>query len=278
MENVITPLTNEELTKLFDKDSIKVIEFFLKELLMTQPEVLPNQEALPIYAPQEYVEQWFVQALGAQPTGAGSYPIDVIKQDEYGADIKSLSYKTNEKTGQVTNNQSGEASLGQKFEDEKDNVLDELFKNKKFDQILNKWKIILSDKYERVQNDHGDSLPLYFFFVLRGKADFYLTAAKVDPTKVDSLKVISERSTNNSVFISNYIDENYGNCKIYKAKKRMELRLLPKNWIDNNRAIKFEIPKKRNEVNLRELSKLNKLDSYLTKKFVTVKKNVEVDE
>lgn len=278
MGNVITPLTKSELDSLFDEHSIKVIEFFLKELLMTKPEVLPGQEEVPIYAPQEYVEQWFVQALGARPIGAGSYPIDVIKDDEYGADIKSLSYKVNDKTGEVTNSQTGEASLGQKFEDEADSVLDELFKNKEYQKILDKWKSILSGKYSSVQIAHGSTLPLYFFFILRGKADFYLTAAKVDPSKVNLLDVNHERSSDKSVFIKNYIDENYGNCKIYKAKKRMELRLLPRQWIDNDQAIRFEVPKERKEANLRDLSEKSQLDEYLTKKFNIIKEEVEVEE
>lgn len=278
MNNVITPLNNEELNILFDEHSIKVIEFFLKELLMTKPEVLPGQTDVPIYAPQEYVEQWFVQALGARPVGAGSYPIDVIKDEEYGADIKSLSYKTNDKTGEVTKSQTGEASLGQKFEDDADNVLDELFKTKQYQKILDKWKSILSGKYNSVQREHGERLPLYFFFILRGKADFYLTAAKVDPSRVNELDVNFDRSSNKSVFVNNYIDEEYGNCKIYKAKKRMELRLLPKHWIDNNQAIKFEVPKERKEANLRDLSEKNQLDTYLTEKFNIVKEEVEVNK
>ena len=49
-----------------------------------------------------------------------------------------------------------------------------------------------------------------------------------------------------SIFLKGIIDEKYGNAKIYKAKKRLELRLKPKKLFDDNFliAIPTEIPLK----------------------------------
>jgi len=40
-----------------------------------------------------------------------------------------------------------------------------------------------------------------------------------------------------SIFLNAVIDAKYGNAKIYKAKKRLELRLKPKNLLDDNLLI-----------------------------------------
>lgn len=267
MANVIKPLTKEELEKIFDEHSLNVMEFFLKELALTKPEVLPEQNDVPIYAAQEYVEQWFVQALGAKPMGAGSFPIDILKAGKYGADIKSLSYKTN-KLGEMTGSESGEASLGQKFDtDNSEETLDSLFKEDKRNKILDIWKEILDNKYQKAKEGELEDLPLYFFFILRGPLDFYILGAKVNTENVKNLKVDEDKTTENSVYVNGYITNELGSCKIYKAKKRMELRLRSKKWISTGNYIKFDMPQKRIEKDLRQLSVDGELENYLIKKF-----------
>ena len=92
MNLVLTPLTIIELKTFFDDDALAVITYFLKKSIVSQPEKLPKQDDLPIHIPKEHIEQWVVQALGATPIGAGSYPVDVITSD-WGADVKMLFFK-----------------------------------------------------------------------------------------------------------------------------------------------------------------------------------------
>ena len=66
--------------------------------------------------------------------------------------------------------------------------------------------------------------------------------------------VNEERTTSKSVFIDNFIDHEYGNTKIYKAKKRLELRLHPKKWIDSGAFVKITTSFISKHVNLREKS------------------------
>ncbi len=61
--------------------------------LFAQPEVYTDKPSLPIQIPKEHLEQWFVQALQVESVGAGSYPIDILKPNEWGADVKMLSIK-----------------------------------------------------------------------------------------------------------------------------------------------------------------------------------------
>ena len=49
--------------------------------------MFPNYKEIP----KEHIEQWFVQALNAQSVGAGSYPVDILMPNQYGADVKMLS-------------------------------------------------------------------------------------------------------------------------------------------------------------------------------------------
>jgi len=61
----------------------------------------------------------------------------------------------------------------------------------------------------------------------------------LDIYKLYKVSVDFERSTNNSVFLKDFLDPEYGNIKIYKAKKRLELRIRPKVWVDAGVAIKI---------------------------------------
>ena len=234
---ILTPLSSEELQLIFDPTALKVLDLCMKKTLMAQPERLVGQPQLPIQVPKEHIEQWVVQAIGAIPVGAGSYPIDVIKQNEFGADIKMLSCKVNV-SGDLSDTTSGETSLAQKFTNAGVN-LDTAFANKEYDSITSDWCDILKAKLGRVEKEQGLD-KIYYIFILRASTKFYLCATKVDVDKIDLMVANKDKSTPTSVFVDNVIDDNFGNAKIYKSKKRLELRLKPKYWVDNNYVITFD--------------------------------------
>lgn len=255
---VLSPLTNDELNNIFDETAIKVFNFYMKRSLFAQPEPVENQKKLPIQVPKEHIEQWVVQAIGAEPVGAGSYPVDVKKGNEFGADVKMLSCKVNSR-GELMVGDSGETSLAQKFQDTGDS-LDQLFKEKKYNEILEGWTKILHQKLSKVfQDDEVENI--YYFFILRAETMFYLCGLKVCLDNLVDTEV--ERGTDSSVFIKGFIDDRLGNVKIYKAKKRMELRLRPKCWVDNNMVIPFELKRELESVNTREVFLNNQVDDYM---------------
>jgi hypothetical protein len=264
---VITPLKIDELHSLFDETSIKVINYFLKKSIFSQPEKLPNQEDLPIHIPKEHLEQWICQAIGATPVGAGSYAIDVISNDRsWGADIKMLSCKV-DSNGNLGNNDSGETSLAQKFDDNnfgENNTLDNLFSNRQFDHIWNNWKEILLSKYKKVEIDYGITT-IYYILILRAGLKFHLCGLKVDLSKLGNTSVNFDRSTSDSIWIKNFIDNNLGHVKIYKAKKRFELRLKPKFWYDNNLVLSFNTEFKQQEESIRDLIETGLLNNHINK-------------
>ncbi len=234
---ILTPLSYEELEAIFDNTALKVLDLCMKKTLIAQPERLVGQHQLPIQVPKEHIEQWVVQAIGAIPVGAGSYPIDVIKVNEFGADIKMLSCKVNT-SGELSDTTSGETSLAQKFTSAGVN-LDLAFAKKEYDAIANDWCGILKAKLDRVKKEQGLNT-IYYIFILRASTKFYLCATKVNVDMIDTMTANIDKSTSTSVFVDNVIDDNFGNAKIYKSKKRLELRLKPKYWVDNNYVITFD--------------------------------------
>jgi hypothetical protein len=238
---VINPLSNKELNGFLDEKAREIIKYFIIKSLFSQPESKLNQKSLPIQIPKEHIEQWFTQALDVKSVGAGSYPIDIYNErDKWGADIKMLNIKLDKKGDAIGD--SGEASLGQKFEGVGVH-LDSLFKSKNFDSIKDKWIELYKEKYFALKNNYPIERILYFFIlrpsIQTGGTDFFFAGASVDLSSLKNVKVNKNRTTMKSVFLNNFIDENYGNTKIYKAKKRMELRLRPNMWIKNNMVIRI---------------------------------------
>ncbi len=150
-EFVINPLTKEELSFFLDDKSKEIVKYFIIKSLFSQPEPRIGQRRLPIQVPKEHMEQWFTQALNVKPVGSGSYPIDIYNErDNWGADIKMLNIKLDEQ-GNVTNSDSGEASLGQNFSNA-GNDLDSLFHTKNYESIKNNWVKLFLSKYEAVKS------------------------------------------------------------------------------------------------------------------------------
>jgi hypothetical protein len=229
---VITPLDKDRLKKFFSRDAQNLLKYFLFKAIFSQPELVNNQPKIPIQVPKEHIEQWLVQCLGADPVGSGSYPVDIVNSDKkYGADAKMLSW--NGKKGSL----SGETSLAQKFKDA-GNDLDDAFRNKKFSGVVADWSRLLKNKLSIVKNDYKNIEEIYYFFVIRQENIFHVCGMEVDINKIDCIEV--DRTSSASIWIKNLIDSEYGESKIYKAKKRMELRLYPYNWIEDDLVISFD--------------------------------------
>lgn len=272
---VINPLSQDELQNFLDNKSKEIIKYFIIKSLFSQPEPKKGQKTLPIQIPKEHIEQWFTQALDVKPVGAGSFPIDIYNErEQWGADIKMLNIKLNKKTGEVSKGDSGEASLGQKFEGPGIN-LDEMFNKGEYEDIKKQWIELYKEKYISLKKLYPVK-KIYYFFILRPGtqiegAELYFSGAVLNLNNLNKVNVDKKRTTKKSVFLENFIDCNYGNTKIYKAKKRLELRLRPKAWIENNMALKIttsfiptHIDLRREDINSeylkKEMDKLTKIE------------------
>jgi len=245
---VLTPFTITELKSLFNENALKVLNYFIHKSIFAQPEPLPGQAPLPIHIPKEHIEQWMVQALRVIPIGSGSYPIDIYKENDWGADVKMLSCPT-DKTGELINGDSGETSLAQKFKGSGVD-LDSLFRNGNFNDIMSGYGNIVHEKLNSVLSSHNLN-NIYYFFILRAGTRFFLCGLHVNIPEIKNISVL--RTSRASAWANNYIDEKYGHVKVYKAKKRMELRLKPKSWEDDDFLIELAVPSRPSEKNLLEL-------------------------
>lgn len=264
---VLKHLTREELESIFDNTAQEVIKFYLNRALLAQPERVDNQKELPIQIPKEHLEQYIVQAIGAIGVGAGNYGVDVITND-FGADVKMVSTSYNKK-GQLKKD-TGETSLAQNFVDTGVN-LDILFKNKEWNTIISGWSNILYNKLKKVFTDNPNINNIYYFFIIRDRNVFHLCGLEVNLDEIFNITPLYDKNNNvivtdTSLFIDNFINSNLGNVKIYKSKKRMELRLHPKYWFDNKLTIYFDLDYNSNCLNAREVIENNKADIYMKKR------------
>jgi len=246
-------MTQSELREIFDEKAVEILEFQLEKSIIAQPETKRFQENYRLQITKEYLEQWCVQAIDADPVGAGSYPVDIVGETgsiKWGADVKAMSCKIN-KYGELANSDSGETSLAQKFKDTGAG-LDQLFKNKEYEAIRDGWLDIVKRKNEGVMEEL-ELDKIYYFFFLRGSDKFYLCGLEVNIKNLGEVTVDHGRSTSSSVFLDNYLESQYGYTKIYKAKKRLELRLKPKQWADDGLCIELDIPKALKAMDLREI-------------------------
>lgn len=267
--NVLTPLTKKEIESFFSDHSLKVFQYFMNVSLFAQPEVHTKKDILPIQIPKEHLEQWFVQALQVESVGAGSYPIDILKPKEWGADIKMLSCKLDKK-GNLTKGDSGETSLAQKFTGTGAS-LDKMFEDKAYQFIINGWIGLWNTKLAEVKKDQSIEKIYYFFFLRGTEKESYLCGFEVNTNIINTTQITQRDKSEDiksSIFLNGVIDEKYGNSKIYKAKKRLELRLKPKKMLEDKLLIPIatEIPNKEDIYKLVQDKKA--YDKYMKDKFI----------
>lgn len=278
MNTVLKELTKHELENIFGEKEELILKYFIYKNLFSQPEILPTQEELPIHIPKEHIEQWVVQALGVESTGAGSYPIDVYSPiEKWGADVKMLSAKIDQEGNLKKNCESGETSLAQKFKDTGIS-LDSLFTTKQYELIKTQWLRIFKEKYEKVKEEKGIE-DIYYFFIIRAGLVFYLVGLKLELVNLSNVIVDTTSKREQAVVLKNFIDSQLGTARIYKAKKRLELRLYPAEWESRGNYIKFSCSFNIDKIQLKDTitdeASLRERFSELANKIILTKITVE---
>ena len=270
---VLEEVKIDELNKIFDNKSKKVFDYLLQRTVISYPEFLPGQNNTALYLEKKQCEQWVVQSLGLKPVGEGSYPIDGIN-NKIGYDVSSLALGQTP-TGKMKK-QTGEKSLSQKFEDEnfgdENDNLDSLFNSEKYDEIIKAWKNILKKKWVgTIKGQNLKDLYLINLILYKPENKLMIFLLKINHNNLDEVTKGKVSHKKTSVWFNNFIDEKFGNVKVYKSKKRVELRIRPQEFIKNESYLEFKIENKIKSLNLREAfeNKDNK-NKYLleeTKKF-----------
>jgi hypothetical protein len=183
-----------------------------------------------LFVEDEMAEFFIAEATDGTEIGAGHCAMDVQK-DSAGIDAMCVimnTYASNEKSLIQEFSSSG-VDLDTIFKDGKDAEAVELYRNaysKKIQEIMQEKK--LTD--------------LYIVACVSNMTSVSLVCFKIHPENIAHVSsggfVGNHTKTNISIHANNLVDPAYGRVKLYKSKKRVELRLLP-NILTSEYAVKI---------------------------------------
>jgi hypothetical protein len=176
----------------------------------------------------EFSEWWTAKASSGEQIGKGHEATDVITSNKEGID--AMCVIMNEK-------ETNEKSLIQNFNTSGFN-LDSLFENKDHESAIKLFVNELNKKLQSVVIKHTLS-SLYILSYISLDDSIYICCFKYNIELLDNVVSNGFTKQGQSIFAGGFIDEKYGNVKLYKAKKRMELRLYKSCITDNPFAYKI---------------------------------------
>jgi len=115
------------------------------------------------------------------------------------------------------------------------NNLDTLFDTNKGEQAVQIFKDKFRDKCNFKNNQKMNMY--YMIFICKNKS-IYMTCLKLNIEHISNMKFSGFTKTRKNISIDNFIDDTFGNVKLYKSKKKLELRLC-KDILNNKCSIKL---------------------------------------
>jgi hypothetical protein len=176
-----------------------------------------------------FSEWWTVKASSGKQIGKGHEATDVITSNKEGID--AMCVIMNEK-------ESNEKSLIQNFKKSGFN-LDSLFENKDHESAIKLFMNELKKKLLSVIVKHNLTCLYILSYISLEDSSIYVCCFKYNIDLLDNVVSSGFTKQGQSIIADGFIDKKYGNVKLYKAKKRMELRLDKSCIIDNPFAYKI---------------------------------------
>ena len=158
--------------------------------------------------------EWILKKsiMNSKLVGNGNTYIDILINDTVGIDVSVLTLNkascTNEKS--IMQNFTSSGDLDMLFNDEDGEKAVKIFRDK------------LKEKYN-VETKKLENI-YYLNFICKNK-NVYISCLKLFPENIVNMKYTSITKNYKNILIDNFIDAEYGNVKLYKSKKRLELRL-----------------------------------------------------
>jgi len=160
-----------------------------------------------------FSEYWIAKITKGKRIGEGNCPMDVITKNNDIIDVMCLC---------LNGNYTNEKSIMQNFGSSGNN-LDELFK-KNIDKAL---KLYIERYYEKINiciKKYNSKNVFYYIFISTNK-NIYLSIFKINIKYIYNIIGYNITKQEKSINFGNFVDNNLGVTKLYKSKKRMELRL-----------------------------------------------------
>jgi hypothetical protein len=166
--------------------------------------------------------------LNSKLVGNGNKNVDIIVRNKIGIDVSVLTLNkrfTNEK------------SVIQNFTNS--NTLDLLFNNKDATHAVDIFKKQFTEKFSYISSNFSNNIiNIYYVLFICKYKHIYLTCLKLNLDRIQYMKYDCLTKKCKNIFINNFINRKFGNVRLYKSKKRLELRL-SKNILHNKCSIKI---------------------------------------
>lgn len=153
--------------------------------------------------------------------GNGNTNIDINIDGKIGIDVSVLT---------LNNNFTNEKSIMQNFSNTGE--LDLLFNGKEGEKAVEIFKNKLIDKYTSNLDD------IYYIIFICKKKNIYISCLKLNPCSIKNMKFAEFTKSYKNIAINNFINKKFGNVRLYKSKKRLELRL-SKDIINHKHSAKI---------------------------------------
>jgi predicted Fe-Mo cluster-binding NifX family protein len=213
------------LCKIPDFVDIKILKEYVKKDIDTNKEYFDDRNITYRISDSKKAEWMLHKCIkNSKLVGDGNKSSDILVDNEIHIDVSVLT---------LNGNSTNEKSIMQNFSESND--LDGLFNNndgeKAVDIFKNKFikKCSSNDKYKK---------DIYYLIFVCKKKNVYLICLKLNTQNIPDMKFGEMTKKCKSIVINNFIDNNIGNVKLYKSKKRLELRLC-KTIISNEHSIKL---------------------------------------
>lgn len=164
---------------------------------------------------EDEFSEWFIEKVtGGQQIGKGHIAMDVKTGAGDGVDVFCIIMNKVE---------SNEKSLIQNFK-KTGKDLDILFKEQKFEEAIQMFMGNYKDKLDEVIRTKG-MRGLYYLGFISTVDEVFLVNFKINVENIQKVGVKKATKGGVSIFLKNFIRPEDGNVKLYKSKKRVELRL-----------------------------------------------------
>jgi hypothetical protein len=192
---------------------LKIIEM-AQNYMDPRKEFYTQTESTP-FIESSFSEWWVQKASEGTHIGKGSVGMDVKTGSSEGIDVMCVI---------MNEHMSNEKSLMQKFEGEGGVNLDSLFIEKKDKEALD---LYINNYYKKLtdcvkSHDLGN---MYIISFVSTKTSVSIICFKINVDLIKKVTSIGFTAEGKNILTAGFINSEYGDVRLYKSKKRMELRL-----------------------------------------------------
>ena len=176
------------------------------------------------YIEDEFSEFWLAKASKGKQIGKGSGGMDIQTNSNEGIDAMCVVMNKS--------NTSNEKSLMQNFKTAGEN-LDTLFKEKKDKEAIELFTNEYITKIKKTK-ENNKLTDLYILSFISTKTNVFIVCFKLYIDRISNVKSLGFTEQCKNIKTDNFIDSKLGDIRLYKSKKRLELRFKKNILNDTN--------------------------------------------